>query len=200
MKYLRYDELDIVIFVHPKVYSPSEDTFLILERLLDEMKDRHIERALEIGCGTGILSIVLAKFSKEVVAVDKDPYAVRCTMLNAYLNGVRTKMRIMLGDLFEPLDPEEEFDVIVFNAPYLPPSPPSSDVSVEGGLGVIGEFLKGARSHLGDDGEILMTCSSETPMSEVVRILKGEGYHYLVLKSVKVFMEEIFLVKAMWRK
>ncbi len=67
---------------------------------LAEIKQRHgIARALDMGCGTGILALAVAKlWGAPVLAVDNDPDAVRLTGENARINRVQDLVRAELGD------------------------------------------------------------------------------------------------------
>jgi release factor glutamine methyltransferase len=106
-----------VFNVWENVYEPAEDSFLFAENL--DVKEG--ERVLDMGTGCGILGIIAArKKASEVVAVDVNPYAVRCAKQNAKLNNARSKMTFVQSDLFAPLNEKVMFDVILFNAPYLP--------------------------------------------------------------------------------
>ena len=72
---------DYVFLVDENVYEPAEDSFLFAENL--DVKEG--ERVLDVGTGCGILGIIAAKKAGEVVAVDVNPYAVRCAKENARL-------------------------------------------------------------------------------------------------------------------
>ena len=82
---------------------------------------RHLEKyvkpedkVLDVGCGTGILSIAAAKLgSKDILAVDLDPEAVASTKRNAELNHCEEVMDIRIGDLTKGLD--YKADVVVAN-------------------------------------------------------------------------------------
>ncbi len=55
--------------------------------------------ALDMGCGSGILALAVAKrWRVPVTAVDIDPEAVRVTRLNASINGIKTRIRAEGGD------------------------------------------------------------------------------------------------------
>ena len=105
----------IKLKLHPEVYEPAEDSILLLKNLID-VRDKEV---LEIGVGTGLISIACAKRgAKRVVGVDINPYAVKLAKENAKLNNVN--ITFFESDLFENV--EGEFDVILFNPPYLPTS------------------------------------------------------------------------------
>ncbi|SCL39561.1 Methyltransferase domain-containing protein [Micromonospora pallida] len=71
-------------------------------------------RALDMGCGSGVLSLVLADRYESVLGVDVNPRAVALSQLNAALNGL-TNVAFREGDMFEPA--EGRFSRIVFNSP-----------------------------------------------------------------------------------
>jgi len=59
------------------------------------------ERVIDLGCGTGVLSLFWAKLGAEVVAVDKNPLCVEVTRHNAKLNGLENKINVVEGDVKE---------------------------------------------------------------------------------------------------
>jgi ribosomal protein L11 methyltransferase len=65
-----------------------------LEALDDILKSQRPRRILDLGCGTGVLAIAAAQALKtKALATDIDPEAVRVTMNNAALNGVKPLLR-----------------------------------------------------------------------------------------------------------
>ena len=65
-----------------------------LEALDDILKRKRPRRILDLGCGTGVLAIAASKALKtKSLATDIDPEAVRVTMNNAALNGVKPLLR-----------------------------------------------------------------------------------------------------------
>ena len=78
---------DYVFDLYDEVYEPAEDTFLFAENLYVSEG----ERVLDLGTGCGMLGILAARKANEVVAVDLNPYAVRCAKENSALNGVRVQ-------------------------------------------------------------------------------------------------------------
>lgn len=77
------------------------------------------DRVFDIGCGTGVLSLVAAKLGAAfVLAVDVEPEAVRATQENAELNQVTAVLQASLGSLELALnssDGAQQFDVTVAN-------------------------------------------------------------------------------------
>ena len=69
-------------------------------RAIDELARAHrFRRVLDVGCGSGILSIAAAKcWPARIVAVDNDPVAVRVTAHNLRLNGVAARAQAVVSD------------------------------------------------------------------------------------------------------
>lgn len=83
----------------------------------DLFKEHKGDSVLEIGCGTGALSIALAKKCKaKVTAVDINPLACELTKKNAEKNGV--KVDVLCGDMYEPVK-RKKYHMIISNPPYI---------------------------------------------------------------------------------
>lgn len=152
---MRYDP-DICIDVPECVYPPSDDSMLLIKSL----DVRRNERILEIGCGSGIVSIHCAKNGCSVTSVDVNPYAVECTLSNASRNNVKLDAKV--SDVYSNVD--GEFDTIVFNLPYLPVDEngllEKSWSGGEDGIGPLPELLSGSGEHLSTGGRIVIVVSS----------------------------------------
>ena len=90
------DRVDIVIKRGAFGSGEHETTVSCLEEL--EEMDLEGKRLLDVGCGTGILSVAALKLgAAEVVAVDIDRAAVETTLENAKLNGLSHRIKVVLG-------------------------------------------------------------------------------------------------------
>ena len=169
----------------PEVYPPSEDSILLTESL-----DIRIgEKVLEIGTGSGIVSIQCALNGADVVCGDINPRAVALARRNAAANGVDIDVRET--DVYSNI--EGRFDTIVFNLPYLP-------VEDEGelakawsggpdGLGPLPRLLEGAPEHLLPDGRVVVVVSSLMNRAGLDKTL--EGYEVRVLGELPLFFERL---------
>ena len=190
---------DKVFTVFDGVYEPSEDTFLIAENLAISVDDE----VYDIGAGCGILSVLSATKAKKVVTVDINPYAVECTNYNAKVNEVSGKLEVIRGDLFGPLRKSCLFDVILFNAPYLPTEceKPSGwiDYAWSGGKKgreFIDRFIVHISKHLKPEGRILLVQSTLSDVNETLEKLRKQGFNVSVIAEKKVAFETITLIQA----
>lgn len=89
-----------------------ETTRLCLGFLLDRVTPG--TRMLDVGCGSGILSVAAVKLGAvRAVAVDLDPLAVDAARRNAEVAGVTDRVEVRQGDLLKGV--EEKADIIVAN-------------------------------------------------------------------------------------
>jgi len=71
-------------------------------------------KAIDVGCGSGILALAAAKLgANDVLAIDLDQLAVKASIENAQKNQLTDIVRVKHGDLLENSD--EKADVIVAN-------------------------------------------------------------------------------------
>ncbi len=99
------------IIVNPGVYQTSGDSDLMAE----SVKIGHDENFLEIGCGTGVIAIALAKRAKKGIGVDINEKAVENSRQNAEKQNA-SNVEFFKSDVFKNI--EGDFDVIICNPPY----------------------------------------------------------------------------------
>ena len=190
---------DYAFYVSNDVYEPAEDTFLLAENLTVNEDDV----VLDMGIGCGILGIIAAKRAKNVIAVDSNPHAVRCARINAKVNKVADKMDIRLGDLFQPIQRNERFSLILFNAPYLPSNSDEEKTWIgrawaggPTGRQLIDRFLAEAPRYLSENGRILLVQSSLSNVNETLHKFREAGLKARILAEKKVMFETIVLIVA----
>ena len=176
---------DYDIKEHDDVYPPSDDSILLIESLNVSPG----ERVLEIGCGSGVVSIHCAKNGCTVTAVDINPSAVECTEENARLNDVAIDVRG--SDLFQNVP--ERFDTIVFNLPYLPVIDEGELAKAwsggEDGMGPLPRLMTESKDHLYDGGRVVVVVSSLMDQDKLNALLSK--YEVKKLGEVPLFFERL---------
>lgn len=180
------------------VYIPSDDTFLLAENL--EIKEG--QSVLEIGTGSGLVSMYASLLTDDVTATDINYNALELAEKNFKLNNINT-IKLEFGDLFEPVK-DKKFDVILFNTPYLPTD--SDDIinddlnyAFDGGLDgrkVIDRFINEVSNHLNDKGIVQIIQSSLSDNDRTLDMFDRNGFVAEIAESEKFFFEEIVLINA----
>ncbi|BAP62166.1 HemK2/MTQ2 family protein methyltransferase [Methanococcus maripaludis] len=193
----------IKIKTHPKVYVPAEDSELLIENLVD-VKNKSV---LDVGTGSGIQAINAVKQGAlKVIGIDINPYAVECAKINSELNEIDSKkLSFKTGDLFKNID--EKFDVILFNAPYLPTSDEEKlekylNYAFDGGKDgreVLDKFLDEVANYLKKDGIIQILQSSLTDGNKTIEKMEKLGFVAKQTGSLKFSFEELQVITG-WKK
>jgi release factor glutamine methyltransferase len=180
---------DIRIQEDPDVYPPSDDSILLIESL--DVKQG--EKVLEVGCGSGIVSIHCALNGCAVTSGDINPKAVELTRRNFEANHLSSD--VVETDVYSAI--EGRFDTIVFNLPYLP-------VDEEGllakawsggpdGLGPLPKLLEEASEHLNKGGRVVVVVSSLMDGAALHELL--DQYDYRVIGESRMFFEKLSVVE-----
>ena len=189
--HLNYKNAGIKVF--PEVYEPSEDSFLLAEAALTEI--RGTEKILEVGCGSGIISAVIkANTDATVFGIDINPHAAKCSRDNG--------IEVVRGDLLGCI--KGKFDIIIFNPPYIPtPDEERMDdwlnTALDGGYDgrkIIFRFLDDAAEHLVENGRILLLISSLTGIEEVKSKLRSLDYTVKDSIQERYMFEELLVIVA----
>ena len=120
---------------------------------------RPAARALDLGTGSGLLALLAAAYSEQVVATDKNERAVEFANFNAKLNGIGN-VRAAAGDLFDPVA-GERFDLIVSNPPFVI-APAQRFVFRDSGLRgdrFCRELIRAVPAHLEPGGYCQLMCN-----------------------------------------
>jgi release factor glutamine methyltransferase len=111
----------LAFYVNHHVLIPRPETEILVEEVLRIIPgiDRHPVRILEIGAGSGAISVALAvsQENMQMVATDISPEAIAVARQNAAKAGVAERIDFLVGSLFADLP--GVFDVIVSNPPYI---------------------------------------------------------------------------------
>lgn len=184
---------EMKIHTHPEVYEPAEDTFLMVENI----NVRPHKDVLEIGAGTGIISLFCAKMGAQVICTDINPYAISLIKKNIKENRSQFKETIDVrqGDLFNIIKDDEQFDLIIFNPPYIPTTPEQKKgisswyvCSFDGGasgLKMTKRFISQVKPYLKEQGTALFITSSFSNKEFLNKIIKKSTLSHQVIKKFR---------------
>lgn len=192
------EHLGLSIDTSDKVYEPSDDSFLaadIVNSLVAGMSDG-IE-VLDLGTGTGILGLVAAKSKKvkRVVFADINEDAVELCRKNIGKNRsiISARCEVLKSNLFSKI--KGEFDLIIFNAPYLPDDNKIKMSEAwyggKGGVELSINMLKESGLHLKQNGRVLLIESSFGDLDRLSEEMGVYGYSVDYEKKTHIDFEDI---------
>ena len=179
------------------VYIPAEDSLLLLDSI-EQLGNLNGKRCLDVGTGTGLAAIYMAKRGCETYATDISPKSVELARRNAKLNKVL--IQVTQGNLLTHFR-DRSFDLISFNPPYLPERPdPDSPITYAwaGGLNgreFLSEFLEDLSRVLSVEGISLFIFSDLNGVDWVVRTCNKKMRCRIVARR-KLAFHEIMVMMA----
>jgi len=110
------------LHVTPAVLIPRPETEHLVEAVLKLLPSNQPLKLADVGTGSGAIAIALAAHlpHAEISALDISLDALAVAAANAREQNVADRIRFLQSDLLSALSPEEEFDAIVSNPPYIP--------------------------------------------------------------------------------
>ncbi|MGB6063367.1 MAG: peptide chain release factor N(5)-glutamine methyltransferase [Desulfomonilaceae bacterium] len=159
----------------PGVLIPRPDTEALVEAVLEAIRDHPNPNILEIGTGSGAISIAIALENRlsRIVATDIDFRALEAARFNAINLGAAASIDLLAADLFAAIRPESKFDVVCCNPPYIPSDViPTLDPEINfeprkaldggpDGLSVIRRLVSQAGNYLTENGALIIEIGSE---------------------------------------
>jgi len=110
------------LMVTSAVLIPRPETEILVETIINQFSEQVEIAILDIGCGTGNISIALAKKieSVKIISTDISEDALDIANMNAKNNMVESKIEFINHDILKNnLDNFQQFDIIVSNPPYV---------------------------------------------------------------------------------
>ncbi|QVK19059.1 class I SAM-dependent methyltransferase [Mycoplasmatota bacterium] len=156
------------------VFSPKNiDTGT--KTMLDQIELSTEDKVLDLGCGTGVVGIAVAKKigGNRVVMTDIDQKAIACSKRNIELNNL-SNIKLILSSGFENIK-ETDFTLILSNPPY------HTDFSVAK------EFIESGKKHLQIGGKMVLVVKRldwyKNKLSSIfggVKVIEENGYYVLI--------------------
>ena len=198
--------------VPPTVYPPREDTDLLAD-VLENITPFGKKRLLDIGSGSGALSILAASLGWEVEACDINPFAVAATRFNAIENtfqiasaegGIGPAKDGFHSQWMKP----GSYDLVVWNMPYIPSEEieeylgPMEDAALVDThpSGLLNEFAEMTRRFqlISPTGIALILCRECVGLHRSKDILLSKGLATQSVSKLTFDDEETIQVLAVW--
>ncbi len=196
-----FPEYKLELDIPEEVYFPAEDTFFLIRNLhLNE----NVKSVYEIGGGSGIISIFLAKnFEKANFLVsDISLTATKMIQSNCKLNEVDSQVDVICMDKLNAiryLSP----DVIIWNPPYLPEDTETKKLPIADKL-----MLTGGKRGYEEIYDLIIYLQSSKVNTSLYTIFSSiawdednfeeiseKGIHLEIIKELKLFFEKLYLVR-----
>jgi len=189
---LSLEEAYYLSYLVKMIYQPSDDSYLLQSTLKKFLKDKKKTiNILDMGSGSGIQAETCQKLKfKNILAVDINPLAIK--------NLIGKKLNAKKSNLFSKIK-DHKFDLIIFNAPYLPEDkrePEDSRLATTAGkegYEIINKFLTQAVTQLKPRASILLLFSSLSKPKVILKHAKSLGYNYNLLEKKKIPFEELYV-------
>ena len=168
------------------------DSIIFARFLKKYLSNKIYSRAIEIGSGTGILTIVSSRFAKSFEAIDYNNRAIQYTKLNIAINKI-TNIKAHYSNMFKNV--EGKFDLMLA-APWF------IDLK-KGGLEEVPDIMEGLQYYLHKDGLCVMTLNSyvkngKDPVIDYLRNFVKSTNYDLDLHTIG-YNIETFRIKE-WKK
>ena len=184
---------NIELTVGPGVLIPRPETELLVEiglRQIAQLKQAgSIPKILDLGTGSGAIALAIANADSEVgvTASDQSHEALTIAQKNAALLNLTARIRFAQGNWYEALNPQECFDIILSNPPYITKQDPhllQGDLRFEplmaltdgaDGLSAIRQIVAGAQGRLRSGGQLWLEHGYDQA-SAVAKLLQDAGF------------------------
>ncbi|XP_058815374.1 MTRF1L release factor glutamine methyltransferase [Topomyia yanbarensis] len=183
---------DLTLKMVPPVFIPRPETEELVELILQQVDTQKRMSFLEIGCGTGAISLSILKHAPlaSAIALDQSKMACELTLENAQNLDLSGNLRIFRHKVIDKLPEEiedQKFDMIVSNPPYVPSGQllqlePEIKVyedmrALDGGpdgITVVKAILELAGKHLNSEGILWLEVDSSHPQM-IAKYLEDKG-------------------------
>ena len=168
--------------VLPGIYKPLDNE----HRVVDYIEPG--KKVLDVGCGSGVITVFAALKSEHVTAIDISPQAVKNTTLNCQAHGIEN-VTVKQSDMYSEVD--ERFDYIVSYPPLFQVSFSSSDHQWCTSTTFVEELFRSAKDYLVPGGKLVVLLP-EAFRSSPQALGQQNG---LVLESASPHSERPFAIR-----
>jgi release factor glutamine methyltransferase len=185
-----YTYKGIRLIIPPSVFHPR--FFFSTKILLKYISQLDLQKKsfLELGAGSGLISIYAAKKNANVTATDINPVAIEYLKRNQVRNNVT--LNIISSDLFQSIPPQL-FDVIAINPPYYKKNP-KSDAEYAWYCGENGEYFQklfcGLKQYIHSQSLVLMILSEDCDILMITKFALDNHFDLQIVSERKTAWEK----------
>lgn len=108
--------------VNPSVLIPRDETEILVRKAVEIINKNNFKMALDVGTGSGCIACMTAKLTDcQIIGLDISKDALNTALDNASRLNLFNKAIFRKSDVFSNVKPNESFDIIISNPPYIPP-------------------------------------------------------------------------------
>jgi release factor glutamine methyltransferase len=188
-----YSYKGITVKVVPSVFPPHHtiSTKILLDYISPlDLKNKTL---LELGCGSGIISLFAASKGAIVTASDINPIALDALKIASKKNNA--SISILKSDLFDAIK-SKSFDYIIINPPYYPKNP--ENIKEQAWFcGEDFEYFKKAFQQISkrNDTSVLMILSQDCNIEKINNIATAHNLKLTCVLEKKVLAEKNYIFK-----
>lgn len=195
LKPRKYRYQNIEVIVYPEVFPPhfTISTKLLLDYI--NSIDLKGKKVLELGCGSGIISLLAASKGALVTASDINKTALEALEKASIKNAL--PVQIINSNLFDKLH-EKHFDYIIINPPYYPKAP-KNDKQHAWFCGENFEYFEKLFEQLPaytEYSEVLMILSEDCDLEKISTIAQQYALKFKKVLEKKVITETNYIFKV----
>jgi release factor glutamine methyltransferase len=186
-----YEGIKLKIF--PGVFHPG--IFFSTKNLIGYLEKYNLQNKslLELGAGSGLISIVASKKGAHVVSVDISKKAIENISINNKLNQVQTNL--VHSNLFDNI-PKQIFDFIIINPPYYKGNH-ENEASYAWYAGdnfqYFEKLFQQLPAYMNGDSRTIMILSDDCDIRQIESIAEKNKFKFHLSFSKKMFMEINFI-------
>ncbi|MEI6021865.1 MAG: methyltransferase [Bacteroidota bacterium] len=183
---------------HPGFYFSTKFFFSFIDTLPLANK-----KCLEIGCGSGLLSLLMLRKRGDVTAIDINPNAIQNTALNYKKNKSQfdAALKLIQSDLLDQVRPTQ-FDFVVIAPPYFFDEV-TNDAEYAWYCGKNGEYFKKLFSQIGSyihpDTKVYMILADNCDISRIEKLGQAQMFYFELISTKRIWWEDNYIYQVIKR-
>ncbi len=113
--------MGLTFYVDDRVLIPRQDTETLIELLIQKNKEENFVKGVDIGTGSGCISISLTKYIEglKMTAIDLSEGALEVAKKNVQIHQLEERIKLLQSNVLDAYNKKETVDLVVSNPPYI---------------------------------------------------------------------------------